>query len=72
MDRGAWGGYSPWGRKESDATERLHTGAFSITGLFRDREETDVWVDVGFFYKCPDSQFGHSSYRTLWAALSKS
>ena len=22
MDRGAWGGYSPWGRKELDATER--------------------------------------------------
>ena len=23
MDRGAWGGYSPWGRKESDTNERL-------------------------------------------------
>ena len=23
MDRGAWQGYSPWGRKESDTTERL-------------------------------------------------
>ena len=23
-DRGAWLGYSPWGRKESDTTERLH------------------------------------------------
>ena len=21
MDRGAWGVYSPWGRKESDTTE---------------------------------------------------
>ena len=23
MDRGAWGGYSPWGCKGSDTTERL-------------------------------------------------
>ena len=23
-DRGAWLGYSPWGHKESDTTERLH------------------------------------------------
>ena len=23
MDRGAWEGYSPWGHKESDTTERL-------------------------------------------------
>ena len=23
MDRGAWEGYSPWGRKESDMIERL-------------------------------------------------
>ena len=23
-DRGAWPGYSPWGRKESDTTERLN------------------------------------------------
>ena len=22
MDRGVWQGYSPWGRKESDTTER--------------------------------------------------
>ena len=25
MDRGAWLGYSPWGRKESDMTESLST-----------------------------------------------
>ena len=25
MDGGAWLGYSPWGRKESDMTERLHS-----------------------------------------------
>ena len=25
MDRGAWGGYSPWGRRESDMTEQLST-----------------------------------------------
>ena len=23
MDRGAWQGYSPWGRRDSDSTERL-------------------------------------------------
>ena len=23
MDRGAWGGYSPWGCKESGTTEKL-------------------------------------------------
>ena len=25
MDRETWLGYSPWGRKESDTTERLHS-----------------------------------------------
>ena len=25
MDRGAWGGYSPWGCKESEVTEKLRT-----------------------------------------------
>ena len=25
IDRGSWGGYSPWGRKESNMTERLST-----------------------------------------------
>ena len=25
MDRGTWLGYSPWGRKESDTTEQLHS-----------------------------------------------
>ena len=25
MDRGAWQGYSPWGRKESDTTEQLNS-----------------------------------------------
>ena len=24
MDRGAWRGYSPWGRKELDTTEQLN------------------------------------------------
>ena len=23
MDRGAWSGYSPWGREESDTTEQI-------------------------------------------------
>ena len=42
MDRGALAGYSPWGHKESDRTERLtlslfqdratHTFTFSIGG----------------------------------------
>ena len=26
MDGGTWLGYSPWGHKESDTTERLHYG----------------------------------------------
>ena len=25
MDRGAWGGNNPWGHKESDMTEHIHT-----------------------------------------------
>ena len=25
MDRGAWGGYSPWGCEESEVTEKLRT-----------------------------------------------
>ena len=29
MDRGAWGGDSPWGRKESDTTEQLNTARHS-------------------------------------------
>ena len=28
MDGGAWEGCSPWGRKESDMTERLHVLPF--------------------------------------------
>ena len=33
MDRGAWVGCSPWGREESDMTERLHFHfSFSCTG----------------------------------------
>ena len=32
MDRGALGGYSPWGRKESDLTERLSTAQQGKTG----------------------------------------
>ena len=37
IDREAWGGYSPWGCKESDTTERLNTppGCLSKqTGIF--------------------------------------
>ena len=31
MDREAWGGYSPWGHKESDTTERLSTHGVCIS-----------------------------------------
>ena len=37
MDRGAWGGYSPWGRKESDTTEQLtHNIQYDQTSKHRD------------------------------------
>ena len=41
-DGGAWRGYSPWSRKESDTTERL-TYAHAHT----DR----VYIAMGYFYK---------------------
>ena len=28
MNRGAWGGYSPWGHKESGTAEQLHIAEF--------------------------------------------
>ena len=31
MDRGAWRGYTPWGYKESDMTERLSIACYSST-----------------------------------------
>ena len=33
MDAGAWWGYSPWGRKESDTTEQLYFH-FSLAVIF--------------------------------------
>ena len=33
MDREAWRGYSPWGRKESDMNERLTQNQSSISML---------------------------------------
>ena len=33
MDRGAWIGYSPWGHKELDTTERLHYSLLVATRL---------------------------------------
>ena len=30
MYRGAWQGYSPWGRKELDTTERLRLSLFAV------------------------------------------
>ena len=37
MDRGAWRGYSPWGHKELDTTERLHL-------LSPPQEREDPWL----------------------------
>ena len=42
MDRGAWGGYSPWGRKELAMNERL-----TLTLFFTEAEvggNTQMWV----------------------------
>ena len=36
MDGGTWLGYSLWGRKESDMTERLHFNQDLFCGLFCD------------------------------------
>ena len=38
MDRGALAGYSPWGRKDSDITERLstHTETSQLGGVLGD------------------------------------
>ena len=38
MDGEAWQGYSPWGRKESDMTKRLHY----VFYIF-------FWIDFSFF-----------------------
>ena len=42
-DREAWGGYSPWGCKESDTTEYTHTGARKEIG----REELRMSLNFG-------------------------
>ena len=33
VDRGTWLGYSPWCRKESDTSERLHSLMHALDGL---------------------------------------
>ena len=43
-------GYSPWGRKESDATERLHFLSLSVHEIFQAR--ILAWIAI-FFSKRP-------------------
>ena len=43
MDRGAWQGYSPWGRKESDTTE--HACIYSFTSR-KAAIRVDLWLSV--------------------------
>ena len=42
MDGGTWLGYSPWGHKESDTTERLHSYTHHI---FFIHSSLDVYLD---------------------------
>ena len=42
MDRGPWGGYSPWGRKESEMTEQL-----TLTHNNSKLEETKMFFSRG-------------------------
>ena len=34
MDRGAWGGYRPWGHKELDTTEQLSLSPYLLSQTF--------------------------------------
>ena len=43
MDRGAWQGYSPWGRKESDTTERLHFLSYTVD-MTKPKTLNKAWV----------------------------
>ena len=45
MDRGARWGYSPWGRKESDTTERLNNSSTEkMKAPERRRRPLDTWT----------------------------
>ena len=37
MDRGSWGGYSPWGCKESGTTEHIHMVLVVLGPVIQDK-----------------------------------
>ena len=56
MDRGAWVGYSAWGCKESDTTERLSTRAEMSRLLFEIEEGTKVVFGIPRQTKIADAE----------------
>ena len=63
MDRGTWLGYSPWGRKESDTTEQLHslTQEIIIHELNRNHET--------YIHKKDMYTYMYMHRGALWAAV---
>ena len=44
-------GYSPWGRKESDTTERLHSLTHTVKGFgVVNKAEVDVFLELSCFF----------------------
>ena len=48
-------GYSPWGRKELDTTERLHLTPDTVQGFGRvSKAEVDVFLELSCFFHDPE------------------
>ena len=47
-------GYSPWGHKESDTTERLHSLTHTVKGFgVVNKAEVDVFLELSCFFHDP-------------------
>ena len=57
MDGGTWLGYSPWGRKESDTTERLHSWPINYIASMCSStlELTKWWLGLKTAWICTNS-----------------
>ena len=47
-------GYSPWGHKESDTTERLHSLTHTVKGFgVVNKAEVDIFLELSCFFSDP-------------------
>ena len=63
MDGGTWLGYSPWGRKESDTTEQLHSLTQEII-IYELNRNHEIYIHKKDMYI---SMYMHRG--ALWAAV---